>query len=75
MTARHWLCLTKFALWMIMAAIPAFEDVTLKGPQAANEKNTAVKRLSLAFLTALNKMQDDSGDEFAAAACGDVVVC
>jgi hypothetical protein len=40
-----------------LAAIPAFEDVTLKGPQAANEKNTAVKRLSLAFVSALDKLR------------------
>jgi hypothetical protein len=43
-----------------LAAIPAFEDVTLKGLQAANEKNIAVKRLSLAFLVALNKMRDEA---------------
>ncbi len=43
-----------------VSAIPAFEDVTLKGPQAANEKNTAVRRLSLAFLSALNKLHDEA---------------
>ena len=37
-----------------------FEEVTLKGPQAANEKNIAVKRLSLAFLVALNKMHEEA---------------
>jgi hypothetical protein len=43
-----------------IAAIPAFEDMTLKGPQAANEKSTAAKRLSLAYLVALNKMHDEA---------------
>jgi hypothetical protein len=40
-------------------AIPAFEEVTLKGPQSGNEKNTAVKRLSLAFVKALNQMHEE----------------
>ncbi len=43
-----------------VAAIPAFEDVTLKSPQAANEKNTTIRRLSLAFVSALNKMHDEA---------------
>jgi hypothetical protein len=42
-----------------LAAIPAFEDVTLKGPQAANEKNLTVRRLSSAFIGALGKMHDN----------------
>jgi hypothetical protein len=42
-----------------IGAIPAFEDVTLKGPQSANEKNTAVRRLSLAFVKALNQMHEE----------------
>jgi hypothetical protein len=46
-----------------VAAIPAFEDVTLKGSQAANEKNTVVRRLSLAFVTALDKMHDEAGTD------------
>ena len=43
-----------------LAAIPAFEDMTLNGPQATNEKNFAVKRLNLAFLVALNKMHEEA---------------
>lgn len=43
-----------------VAAIPAFEDVTLKGPQAANEKNSTVRRLSLAFVSALDKLHDEA---------------
>lgn len=39
-----------------IGAIPAFEDATLRSPQSANEKNVAVKRLSLAFVKALNQM-------------------
>jgi hypothetical protein len=44
-----------------VAAIPAFEDVTLKGPQAANEKNATIRNLSLAFVGALDKMRDEAG--------------
>jgi Pretoxin HINT domain len=43
-----------------LTAIPAFEDVTLKGPQAANEKNTTVRKLSLAFVSALDKLHDEA---------------
>ena len=43
-----------------LASIPAFEDVTLKGKQAANEKNTTVRKLSLAFVSALNKMHEEA---------------
>jgi Pretoxin HINT domain len=46
-----------------LAAIPAFEDVTLKGPQAANEKNTVIRRLSLAFVSALDKLHDEAATE------------
>ena len=46
-----------------IAAIPAFEDVTLKGSQAANEMNTTVRRLSLAFVSALDKLHDEAATE------------
>ena len=45
------------------SAIAAIEEVTLKDDQAANQKNTAVKQLSLAFLTALNKMSDEAATQ------------
>jgi hypothetical protein len=43
-----------------VAAIPAFEDVTLKGPVKANDKNMAPRRLSLAFVSALNKLHEEA---------------
>ncbi len=41
-------------------AIPAVEKATLNGSRSANEKNPASKRLSLAFLDALNTMRDSA---------------
>ena len=60
MTGRHVACIDEIRAVDDLAAIPAFEDVTLKGPQAANEKNTTVRQLSLAFVSALDKMHDEA---------------
>ena len=43
-----------------VAAIPAFEDVTLKGTVKPNDKYMAPRRLSLAFVSALNKLHEEA---------------
>ncbi len=44
-----------------ITAIPAFESVTLNSSLTGNEKNTTVRRLSVAFVSALDKMREEAG--------------
>src|SRR5207244_12514555 len=44
-----------------VGAIPSFEKVTLSNSLRPNEKNVGPKRLSLAFLSALNDMTSAEG--------------